>query len=158
MGYVGFRLGLSVEFGKLIGLMGGFFGGYHFGQPVGSWVGERSFLGREWGFPLVMAVLLVGGYFLFTRVLRFLEKMVQVTFEQRVNRVGGLLVGLLRGLLTASAILVVCSTLPSAYLTASIGEHSMSGRWVAGVAPRVYEATTPWISRFVFGLRGGGAR
>lgn len=157
-GYIGFRLGLSAEFVKLAGLMGGFFVGFRYHQGVGAWVAQRSFLTPEWATALAMAAFLTGGYFLLTRLLRLLEKVVQVTFEQRVNRIGGLGAGLARGVVTASAIFVTCGQLPSAYLNASIQERSVSGSFIRRVAPAVYGATVPWLSQLVSAFRGGGPK
>ena len=153
MGYIGFRLGLSVEFLKLAGLMGGFFVSFRYSQRVGDWLAGHSFLSAAWALSLAMAILVVGVYFIVTKGLRLVEKVVQVTFEQKVNQIGGLLAGLARGVLTASVILGVVRALPSPYLSALVEERSMSGRFITRVAPAVYESAVPRVSHFMSSVR-----
>ncbi len=85
--------------------------------------------------------------------LRLLEKLVQVSFQAKLNKAGGLIAGLFRGILVTSVVLVVCRQLPSDYLTASIDEHSLSGHFVSRVAPAVYDSISPLASRFLGTLR-----
>ena len=154
MGYIGFRLGLSGELVKLAGFVGGFFVSFRYYQGVGDFIAQRTFLSVEWAAALAMAALmgLVGFATLFC--LRFLEKIVQISFQAKFDKVGGLLVGLFRAILAASVILVIFRQLPSDYLNASIEERSLSGRFISRVAPAVYDAASPRISRFLSFLQG----
>lgn len=158
MGYIGFRLGLYAEFIKLAALAGGFFVAFRYHAGAGGWVAQRSFLTVEWANALMLSIFLVGGYVLVTRALRLLEKVMQVTFEQRVSRLAGLGAGLVRGMATASILLVILGQLPSPYLKASIEERSVSGRVIQRVAPAVYAGADARLTQFVSALRGGGQR
>ncbi len=139
MGYVGFRLGIGAELIKLVGLTAGFFLSFRFYQGLGDALAERSFLSPEWALVLVMVALAAGGYFLVTRALRLLERLVKVSFQERFNQVGGLIVGMGRGLLVASLFLVACQQLASSRMQESIQQNSWSGRWVSRAAPAVYD-------------------
>ena len=154
MGYIGFQLGLSVELIKLVGLIGGFFFSFRYYQGLGDWITHRTFLGVEWAGALAMVALLCGVGVGCILAARFLEKFVQVSFQAKLNKAGGLFSGLLRGMLISSVILVVFQQLPSAYLHASIEERSLSGRFISRAAPAVYDALTPVASRLAGIVRG----
>ena len=139
MGYIGFRLGLGSELVKLSGLMGGFFVSFRYYQGFGDAMARRTFLRPEWAAALAMVILVGVTYFVVSRCLRLLEHLIKVSFEERLNQVGGLLVGLLRGTLVTSVVLVVCQQLPSPYMQESITEHSLSGAAVSRAAPFVYD-------------------
>ncbi len=139
MGYIGFRLGLGAELLKLGGLVAGFFAGFRWYQQAGDWIAQKTPLSTEWASVLAMGLIVLAAYFAVTRVFRVLEKVVQISFEKRLNQVGGMLAGMGRGLLVASVVLVACQQLPAPAMQESIREHSMSGRVISQMAPAVYD-------------------
>ena len=153
MSYIGFRLGLSSELVKLAAVVGGFFVSFRYYQGVGDFVAHQTFLSTEWAGALVMVGLIAGVYIGVILVMRLLERLAQLTFHAKVNQVGGLLVGLVRGGLVASVILVALRQLPSSYLAASIEERSLTGPIVSRMAPAVYDTVTPWVGRALSGFR-----
>ena len=148
MGCIGFKLGLSAEMVKMAGAVGAFFVSYRFYQELSNGLASWSFLSIEWAAALMMAILVVLGYLAITQLLRRLEKVMQVTFQAKLNKLGGLVAGVARGALVASVILVICSQLPSPYLNASIMERSFSGSLVSRTAPALYDALVPMCGRF----------
>ena len=153
MGYVGLRLGLSSELVKLAGIISGFFLSFRYYQAIGDALAQRSFLSMEWAAALVMVVLVLAVYCAVTLILRLAEKLVQLTFQAKLNQLGGLLVGLLRAGLVASVILVALKQLPSPVLNASIEEKSLSGHILSGFAPAFYDAVGPRVNCFVTSVR-----
>ncbi len=147
MGYIGFRLGLGAELIKITGTVGGLMFAFRYYQPIGDWIAARSFFGMEWASVLAMAVLAVGGYFTVTRLLRLAEKLMQLTFNKKINSIGGLAAGLVRGLLLTSIVLVASLQLPAPPLQESIEQHSLSGRKVSQMAPAIYDNLTGLIRR-----------
>lgn len=147
MGYIGLQLGLWAELLKLGGAIGGIFISFRYYQAVGDWVAAHTSLRTEWAAALTMAVLVAVGYLLITRLLRVGEKMMQMTFEKKINQAGGLVAGLIRGLLVTSVAWVVCMQLPAPPLQESIEQHSLSGRKVSRMAPAVYDALTGIVRR-----------
>jgi len=148
MGYIGFRLGLGVELVKLAGTVGGFFLSFRVYQAVGDFLASKTFLSTEWAAALSMSVLTVAGYFVLTRLLRLLEHLAKLTFDKKIDRLGGLLIGMARGLLTASVVLTILLQLPSPYLQAAIQEKSVSGKTVSRMAPAVYDTLNQLSRRF----------
>ncbi len=153
MGYIGFRLGLSAELAKLIGVTGGFFVSFRYYQPVGDLLAQKTFLLAEWAAALSMVGLTAAVYLGLVLAIRLLGKLASVTFQPKLNKAGGLVIGLARALLICSLALVVCRQLPSAYLQASIDERSMSGRPLSRVAPAVYDTLFPMAGRFLTSCR-----
>lgn len=139
MGYIGFRLGLGAELLKIAGLTAGFFAGFKYYQHVGDFISRRTFLSPEWSSVLALVAIVSLIYFLFTRVALLLQKVVQISFEKRVNQFGGLAAGLVRALLISSVVLVACQQLQAPAMQDSIQKHSMSGRAVSRMAPAVYD-------------------
>ena len=153
MGYIGFRLGLYSEFTKLFGFLGGFFFSFRYYQGLGDFLSRRTGLSIEWAAALSMTLMAVAVYFLLTRLARSMEKLVHVSFEERLNKAGGLIAGVVRAGLLVSFILVVIRQLPSAYLSASIDEYSFSGPTLSKMAPAVYDAVFPTGMRVLTALK-----
>jgi membrane protein required for colicin V production len=147
MSYVGYQTGLSAELIKWGGLLAGVFIGLRFTPTLGDALSNRTILSMEWARSFAMTSLVVGVYWVFTRVLRWVEQLVKFTFQERLNRVGGLLFGFLRGGFVTSVVLLVCRQMPSPYLADSIERQSLTGRYVLQVAPTVYEGILPLAVR-----------
>jgi len=145
MGYIGFRLGLSSELIKLVGVIVGFFVSFGCYQGLGDFVARETFLSTEWAGTLVMMGLVAGVYLGVTVFLRTLERWVKIGFQERLNQVGGLLAGICRGGLVASILLVALRQLPSERLFSSIEEKSLTGATVSRVAPKVYDTVRFWF-------------
>ncbi len=139
MGYIGFQMGLGTELAKLTGLLAGIVVAFRYYQEVGDALAKQSFLGMEWAAGLTMLVILVVCYLAVSWLLRLLEKVMQVSFQQNLNQIGGLVAGLFRGLLVTSVVWVICQQLPSDYLHQCIREKSFSGAAVEKIAPGVYD-------------------
>lgn len=153
MGYTGFNGGISTEFVKLVGVVVGFFVSFRYYQELGDALSHATFIPLEWAAALVMIALVLFLYIVITKGLGLLEKLVQVTFHAKLKNIGGLLVGLVRAALVLSIFLVACRQFHSPYMESSIEEHSLTGSFMARVAPAVYDATTPVINQFITALR-----
>ena len=153
MGYIGFKLGLYSEFVKLFGFFGAFFISFRYYQDLGDFLTRRTGLSIEWAAGLSMTLMAVALYLVLTRLARSMEKLVHVTFEERLNKAGGLIAGIARAGLLVSFILVVMRQLPSDYLSASIDQHSLSGPTLSKMAPAVYDAVFPTGIRLLTALR-----
>ncbi|MBI3332736.1 MAG: CvpA family protein [Candidatus Omnitrophica bacterium] len=153
MGYVGFREGLSAELVRLSGLGVGLCVSFRYYQAAGDFVGRWLPLPIEWVAVLAMAGLAVLVYFCVTRGLRFMEKLVKVTFQAQLNQVGGCLGGIARAAVAISLILVIFEQLPSEYLKTSIEERSFSGRPLSRVAPAVYDGAVVGARHLLAALR-----
>ena len=155
MGYIGFKMGISTELVKLLGVLVGFFVSFRYYQELGDALSHATPIPVEWAAAVVMVALVLFLYIVVTKGLTLLEKLIQVSFHPKLKSVGGLLVGLVRAALVVSILLVVCRQFRSPYMESSIQEHSLSGPFVSRVAPAVYDTTMPVILHLVNALRPG---
>ncbi len=153
MSYVGYRVGLSAELVKAVGVLGGLFVSFRYYQGFGDLIASRTSLGVGLTGAIAMGTLMGVVYGGLARGLRLFERLVKVTFEPKLNQMGGLVAGLLRAGLVMSMLLMALRQMPSEYLAASIEEHSLTGRPVSRVAPAVYDAASPVMGRFWKALR-----
>lgn len=150
MAYIGYQLGFLSELVKTIGVLSGLFVSFKYYQQIGdSFVHRMPFLSIEWTSVMVMVLLEMGLYFGMTRLLRMLEKLVQVSFHNKLDSIGGLLTGLFRAALVTSLVLVACRQLPSGYLMASIEERSFAGQPLLRMAPKIYDSVMPPVVRSI---------
>ena len=154
MGYVGLKSGMSAELIKLVGLVTGFFVSFKYYQQWGDVLAGNVGLSPEWASANTLAFLVILVYLLVTRLLRLSEKIVQVTFAKQLNQVGGGLVGLFRGVLVASVILVALLQIPAPYLQDSILKGSVSGKMLSRTAPMVYDVLEALPERLLSGMQG----
>ena len=139
MGYVGLRSGLPAELLKLFAVLGGFFLSFSLYGQIGLFLASVSFLSLPWAEALSLITLVVLLYLGLTRLGRLLEPFIKVAFNERINSVGGLVLGLIRGGLVASILLVILLELPSNYLERLIRGRSLTGKSVSEIAPTVYD-------------------
>lgn len=149
MGYMGFRQGLGMELVKLVGTVGGFFLSFRYYQPAGDLLAGKVPLSVEWSAALTMVFLAGVGYFAVTRLFQLLGHLGKMTFEKKIEQSGGLGMGLLRGALTASVLLVVFMQLPAPALHQSIDPGSLSGKTISRMAPAVYDALNGLLNRLL---------
>lgn len=145
--YVGVRLGLGTELTKLLGVLVGVFVGFRWYQVLGDWLATRTVLSHERAGALVLAALVVASYLIVGLGLRALGKLATVRFTPTLGKVGGGAAAIARSGLVMSIFLVILQQFPSEYLHSSIEERSWSGRYLARVAPAVYDAVTPRLTR-----------
>ena len=153
MGYIGYQLGLSAELIKLVSLIAGFFVSFRTYQGLGDALASRSFLSIEWASALMMMGLVLVIYGVITRLLRLGEQLVQVSFQTRLNQLGGLVAGVVRAGLVMSIILVALEQVPSSGLRVSIEDRSMTGSILAHAAPVVYDSLLPVLRRSLESFR-----
>jgi len=147
LGVMGFRLGLGAELTKLAGLLVGLFASFHWYQAIGDWVATRTAFSHEWAGAVALVVLVLVPYVAVGLLLRLLQKAAMIQFAPSLSKVGGVVVSVVRAGLVMSVLLVAFQQLPSEYLRASIEERSWSGRYLARMAPAVYDAVTPLVTR-----------
>lgn len=146
-GYIGASQGLGSALTRLVSVLAGVMVSFRGYQTVGDWVATRTFLSHEWAAAAVLVLGVLVTYALVGLALRLLQKAVTLRFAPSLDTVGGLALGLARAALVLSVGLVTLQQLPSDYVRASIDERSWSGRYLARVAPAVYDTVDPWVVR-----------
>ena len=136
--YIGTRTGLTIELQKSVGLVTGFLLSYNYYKELGQYISEHSFFGITWAqlFSLVVVMMILQLAIKFLTML--LSKIVKLQFAPRVEKVGGGILGCLRGIFLASVALVLLGMLPSSYLQDSITGRSLSGIYINKVSIGLY--------------------
>lgn len=129
LGSMGIRLGIGAELTKLGGVLVGLLLGFRWAQGREGWTGV-----------LMWAVLLIAGYLVTVLLLRLIQQAVTLQVTPALDKTGGGALGAARALLVMSVLLVMMQQLPSEFLQQSIQERSWSGRYLAQMAPAIYEA------------------
>lgn len=100
----GFRKGLIIKVASIVALVAGIFAGFHFSSFAAEWLNDQfdwSTRTTEVGaFALTFIAVVVGVHFL----AKVLERIVDLTALSLVNKLGGLLLGLVQTLFFLSAL------------------------------------------------------
>lgn len=148
-GYVGATQGFGSELARIVGLLSGILVGFRWYQTAGDWLANRTLLSHEWAAALSLVVIVLAVYVAVGLVIRLGEKAVSLKFAPALDKSGGVALGIVRAMLVLSVALVTLQQLPSDYVRASIDERSWSGRYLARVAPSMYDTVDPWVARIV---------
>ncbi|MBI4226692.1 MAG: CvpA family protein [Candidatus Omnitrophica bacterium] len=146
-GYIGATQGLGNELVRTAGLVSGIVVAFRWYQPVGDWVAARTRLSHEWAAAFILIAMVFGVYLVLGFALRLAQKAVTLRFAPSLDKAGGVALALGRAMLVVSLALVTLQQLPSESVRASIEERSWSGRYLARVAPAIYDTVTPWVAR-----------
>ena len=100
----GFRKGLIIKVASIVALVAGIFAGFHFSSLAAEWLNDQF----DWStrttevsaFALTFIAVVVGVHFL----AKVLERIVDLTALSLVNKLGGLLLGLVQTLFFLSAL------------------------------------------------------
>ena len=137
----GLKRGLSGEFSRLIGTMIVLVVGLRFYQAFGRLLISNTRLSENQELALAVAfILIVIGFALLLLILRLIMRLlVSVKFNDKIDRPGGGLAGLLRGALMALLCVYAIGLWPHEYLRNVVRKQSIIGRTVFQYAPPVIE-------------------
>ncbi len=135
----GIRRGLSGELARLVGAVLALALGLFCLQPFGAFVENHTRLSersaRLLAFILVV-VAVVGAMILLRWILRNIMK---VTFEEKIEKIGGCIAGILRMTVFVFIVFVIMNMCPGEYLNRKFGEESLTGKGVLKCLPPLKE-------------------
>ncbi|MDD5676762.1 MAG: CvpA family protein [Kiritimatiellae bacterium] len=137
----GLKRGLSGEFLRLIGTMIILIAGLRFYQTLGRLLVANTRLSENPELALVAAFLLIVVCFalLFFILRLILRILMSVKFNDKIDRPGGGLVGLLRGVLMVILCVYAIGLWPHEYMRDVVRRQSITGRTVFQYAPWAIE-------------------
>lgn len=137
----GLKRGLSGELARMIGTSVGLIASLRFYQALGCLLVDHTRLSENPELALAVAFLLIVVCFaLFFLMLRLvLRLLMSVKFNDRIDRAGGGLAGLLRGMMVAFLCVYAIGLWPHEYLHALVRDQSIVGRAVFQYTPPVIE-------------------
>ncbi len=145
--YIGARTGLSTEIFKMIGVLLGLFFGMKYYSLIGSWMASKVSFPPEVSEGIAFLILFLISILSLKLLSLGLQKIVKLTFADKLNKWGGFVIGLLRGGLILSILFAFFGIIQIDYLVKSVEERSLTGPAIQKIAPFTYQA----ISRATLG-------
>ncbi len=134
----GYRRGLSGEILQVVGLLASFIMAFQFFGSAGDMILDNMRLMPELAYILGYGIIfsIVYGFFFILRI--FVHRIMSLSFIAGLERGGGIMTGMLRGLCMLSIVFVLIGMLRFAALTDWIVNNSFTGRYIIRVAPYIY--------------------
>jgi hypothetical protein len=140
---IGLKRGLSGELARLASTAAALAAAWVFHARAAVWLETYSRLGAEaarvTAFTAIFVAAAAAGILL--RVL--LGGVAKVVFAPRLERIGGAVAGLVKGVAWTVALLVILNLVPHPYLNRLFGEECAVGRLVRGAMPALRAALEP---------------
>jgi len=145
IGYISFKNGLFIEIIKILATLVSVVLGLHFFIRAGSFIKACLFLPGWLAKEIALLFIFLVSFLVFYSLRVFVFKVMTTKFATEVDKAGAIIVGLGRGFLTVSMILVMLNILPGRYIQKSLWRHSLTGPTIIKVAPVTYK----YLFRFV---------
>jgi len=136
--YIGIKKGLVVEFFKTLGVILSLFLSLHYYTRLGDFIHAKSSLPLEFADFVSFVFLVMIGYLLFLILRTAFLLLIKVEPVNLINRWGGAILGILRGILTVSLLISVLCLSTIKYFEES-SKKSFSSNYLSRVAPKTYE-------------------
>lgn len=141
--YISFQDGLSREIFPLFGSILSLVLALHLYTKIGSAVHTAvgiiplSILNLAGFITMILAAGIV------LKLLRVVvDAVIKVTWHPLIEKFGGVIVGVLKGAVVSSTVLVMLALVPLSYLQASIKDKSLSGMFFLRLGPGIYRAVS----------------
>jgi len=150
--YVAFRDGLSHEIFPLIGSILIMVLAMHYYAFLGNFISRKMM-----NMPIELAnflsfLVLVAVLGLLVRLLRvLLDKIVKVQWHPIIEKFGGLAAGIMKAFVVTGIVLTTLSLMPLSYLVWSIKDRSLTGKYILGVGPQIYDRVGIFLPAIKFG-------
>lgn len=139
---IGFRRGLSGELAGLVGTAAAFGLGVYFLTPFSSWLQDHSRLEGRSAEAVAFTSVAIGVIVVAILLRLILGKIMKITFEPTVDKIGGLLSGFIRSSILVLIIFIAINMSPHEYLNRKFGKESIIGKVVVErVMPRLSRST-----------------
>lgn len=138
-GYIGLRKGLFGEIFRFVGIITAIIVSLYHGGLLGKYISDRSFLSLFHSKIISIIALLIITVFIFRLIRGVVARLVKVEFGPRLSMIGGTILGLARGGVVASLILLILLWLPTSSIEATIHERSYLGPSIIKVVSTIYD-------------------
>jgi uncharacterized membrane protein required for colicin V production len=143
--YVGFKNFLTPELFNFAGILLSLILGVYWYSQVAD-VLITNFNLPAWLSQLICFTVIVQLARVIVRyAVMLLLKVLNIQFLPQLEKIGGAILGIGRGVIVAGIILLTLSFIPSSYLTESIYGKSYSGVFILQATERTYKALTFWL-------------
>jgi len=137
--YISFQNGLSHEIFPLFGAVLKLILALHFYSKLGSALhGSINFISVSvCNMASFLAIVLIIGFaMMFLKGL--VDAIIKVTWHPLIEKIGGMVVGVIKGAISASMVLIFLALVPLSYLQSSIKDKSLYGMLFLNIGPAIY--------------------
>jgi uncharacterized membrane protein required for colicin V production len=137
--YMSFQNGLSHEIFPLFGAVLKLILALHFYSKLGSVLHRSiSFISVSvCNMASFLAIVLIVGFtMMFLKGL--VDAIIKVTWHPLIEKIGGMVVGVIKGAISASMVLIFLALVPLSYLQSSIKDKSLYGMLFLKIGPAIY--------------------
>lgn len=140
--YMGAKTGFSIEIFKVVGVLLGLYFGIKYYSSVGSLMASAISLPPEVSEGIAFLILILLSMLSLKLLTLGIEKIVKLTFADKLNKWGGFVTGLLRGGIILSLLFMFFGIIQVDYLVKSVEERSLTGPFMQKIAPFAYQSIT----------------
>lgn len=139
--FLGKKRGLSFEITALISALLAWVISLHFYQGLGESISRWFLLTLASSRAISFIGISMGILFLGAILGRFLKKVMKLSFIPNVEKIGGCILGILRGISVSAIIILSLSLIPKESLQKEVYTNSLLGDYLVAVSPKLHE----WI-------------
>jgi uncharacterized membrane protein required for colicin V production len=136
--YTGRKRGLAGEILTFAGTFLVFFLSLTYYDRLARALAVRTPIPHPAAKPICLLFLLIVLFIVIRALFRYLEKLGKLVIMPSLDKYGGLVLGVCRGLIIGSLFIVVLKTLPVDYIQKSVEERSFSARYVEKAGTVLY--------------------
>ena len=138
--YIGLSQGFAVEVFKSIGLICASVVSMHNYNRLGEFVNSYSFFSSPTASKAGSFIILTCAVLLVFKLLRIIFQFIaKIEVVSWLERFGGIIIGLCRGVLLSSVILFILTLMPPEYVKRSVDTNSLSGPYLVKITPATYD-------------------
>ena len=138
--YVGLSRGITKDFFSFLAIVVATCLSIHYYEKLAGFLaGHLDFLNQKTAI-LLSFILLVAGSLLILKIFVFLiSRLIKIEFASFLEKIGGLIIGIVYGFLLSSLLLIILSFSQTDYIQGSL-KRSYSAPFIIKIAPRTYDA------------------
>lgn len=135
---LGLRNGLSKELARVIGLVVAIIAGFYFYEILAQVIQRQTELSQKTALTISLIICILAGAIILGCLRFVLAKILEFGFKGPLERIGGMIAGLVRGLVFCTAILFLLGLVPHEGLHRQVTELSVAGKAVTSYLPDAY--------------------
>lgn len=151
--YVGFTKGFGWELFRFVGYIATVLSAIYYYEFVSQLISDYFPVISSFSNLVSFSGIYLAILFIFKFINLLLEKVIKIETFSTIERIGGLLLGFLRGVILTSLLLISLVFTPVPYFEKSVKERSYSGQVVVRFAPFLYEEAALVFPALKFGQR-----
>ena len=145
--YIGAQRGLFGELFYFLGLYAIIILSIRFSYSTAQIVNRYLFIPLNVCYVISFLVIVLFFYLLFKTIYAALLKIAKIEVFHTVNKIGGLLVGLMRGFILSILVSFILALIPFSYTSESVRVYSLSGNFFLRAGGILYKKTVGILTR-----------